>query len=206
MTPRYRPARDVGVIALSIAALSSMASRGDEARTHALPTYDCGFQAIWILLSLEARPTAIPQLEARLPAPSPRGYSMKELRDAAGASGLGLTGIFLRKGSRVPDRPALVFLKRGQHGHFIVIRPVGHTGKLIQVIDSVEAPQVKELADLYASPEWTGLALVPSRPNWAARVAGALALLSGIGLILAFAIPRLRRRCQPAPPQIPLLI
>ena len=63
-------------------------------------------------------------------------------------------------------------MKRTQHGHFLVIRPVGHTGKLVQIVDSLQSPEVIDKSVLLASPEWTGLALVPGRISWTPVLVG----------------------------------
>ncbi len=90
---------------------------------------------------------------------------MADLRDAARAHGLVLTGVTLRRDGAAPDRPALVFMKREGHGHFLIIRPVGHSGRLVQIIDTIGDPSITDAAELYATPQWTGIALVPTRHN-----------------------------------------
>jgi Peptidase C39 family len=154
--------------------------------------YDCGTVALHALLAIEGCATRFDALQARLPAPSPQGYSMALLRDAAGTCGLSLTGVKLVASGRAPDRPALVFTKRGEHGHFLVVRPVGHSGKLIQIIDSTGDPIVMDAIDLYASPQWTGLALVPTRPDWPLRVAVGVLVISGLTFVLLLVANRLR--------------
>lgn len=154
-------------------------------------SYDCGAFALYSLLRIEGRAVHPRDLEARLPPPLPGGLSMKRLRDAASSLGLHLTGVRF-SGSISLDRPALVFTRRGVHGHYLVLRPVGHTGKLVQVIDSADDPSVVDMADLASAPGWTGLALIPSRPNWPA--------LAGWGLLCAgLMIPLTHRiwRCAP---------
>jgi len=133
--------------------------------------YDCGTLALHTLLTIEGRPTPIDALQSRLPSGPQEGHSMAELRDAAGAFGLTLIGVSLPRSDRAPDRPALVLVKWKQHSHFIVIRPVGHSGKLLQIIDTARDPIVVDAADVYAAPEWTGLALIPRRTSWAFPIA-----------------------------------
>lgn len=152
--------------------------------------YNCGFMALSTLSRLEGSPIEPDQLRSHLPAPKPAGYSMKELRDAARACGLGLSGVRLSTGDRSPNRPVLFFLKRRSHGHFVVVRPVGSSGKMVQVIDSAADPEVMDAAVLYASPEWTGLALVPVRPNWPLRIASGL----GLGTVAIVLVRRLMTR------------
>ncbi len=162
----------------------------DEARDAPSASYDCGTLTLYVLLRLEGRGSDLRDIESCLPPPSPRGFSMKELRDAARPLGLSLAGVRL-PGRRRLDRPALVFARRGPHGHYCVVRPVGHTGRLVQVIDALRDPEVLDMSDLAKSPEWTGLALIPSRPNWPARVSWCL-VVAGIA---GFGIWVIRRRC-----------
>jgi hypothetical protein len=143
----------------------------------------CGFRALFILLNIEGRPPTIAALATHLKSTNPRGSSMKELRDTARACGLGLNGVRLKNGNRQPDRPILAFVKRGSHGHYLVVRPVGHTGSRVQVIDSNREPVVMDAAVLYASPEWTGLALISERPNLPARMVGGMVLLLALALV-----------------------
>ncbi|MDE2509310.1 MAG: hypothetical protein KGM43_19080 [Planctomycetota bacterium] len=158
--------------------------------------YDCGTIALYNLHHLERGTADLDAIERALPQLRPGGYSMKELRDASRTLGLALTGVLLNKEERALDRPMLVFLKRSKHGHFLVIRPVGHTGKLIQVIDSIQQLDVIDKSTLLASSEWTGLALVPSRPNWMLRIAGGVA--TGLAVV-GFIATRARRGAQESP-------
>ena len=102
----------------------------------------------------------------------------------------------LARGDRAPDRPAIAFLERDGHGHYAVVRPVGHSGKLVQIIDAAEGdPIVMDATDLYALRQWTGLALVPRRPNWPFRVAAGAAAIACFSLIaILFVRPILSRR------------
>ena len=117
---------------------------------------------------------------------------MAELRDAARSFGLTLTGVKFSQSSRAPDRPALVFLKQDDHGHFLIVRPVGHSGKLIQIIDSVGDPIVVDAVNLYASPQWTGLVLIPVRPHWPLRVAFGMLTISGLAFVVLLGANRYR--------------
>lgn len=65
----------------------------------------------------------------------------------------------------------------------MVVRPVGHTGKLVQVLEANTIPVIVDAKDLFSSPEWTGLALVPSRPNWPARILGGVSAIAAVGLV-----------------------
>jgi Peptidase C39 family len=162
-------------------------------------TYDCGVSALYALLRVEGRPTDLREVVSRLPQPDSVGHSMRDLRDASRACGLRLNGIRLDKNGDAIDRPMLVFLKRGSHGHFVVIRPVGHTGKLVQVIDSVQGSEVMDKSDLIDSRDWTGLALVPARLGWTSAVASGLAVVTGLSIALGLVRRLLTRRAGGRP-------
>jgi hypothetical protein len=125
------------------------------------------------------------------------------LQDAGRRFGVRCVGIVERGGERAPDGPRLAFVKRGEHGHFLALRPVGHTGRLVQVIDAGREPAILDAGRLYASPEWTGLVLAPSRPFPMRGLLGGLAVASSmlIPMILIrnwVGKPRRPRRAVPA--------
>jgi hypothetical protein len=144
-------------------------------------TFDCGTLALYHLFRIEGRPVELAAIGLHLPALPPAGYSMLELRDAAKACGLRLSGVRLKDPAPKLDGPMIAFLKRG---HYVVIRPVGHTGKLVQILNGVERTQVMDKGSLFASSEWTGLVLAPRRSGWGEWVIVPLASLSGLGLLL----------------------
>ncbi len=65
-----------------------------------------------------------------------------------------------------------------------MIRPVGHTGLLIQMLDGDRTPMVLDVEQLFGSPLWTGFALIPRRTNPPMLAAGGVSLVS----IVAFGI------------------
>ena len=154
--------------------------------------YDCGVQSVYILLRLEGHAANLNRIERHLPPPQASGYSMSELREAAGACGLSLAGVRLEKQEQAIDRPMVAYFKREGHGHFMVLRPVGHTGKLVQVIDPGETPDVLDKVDLFSSPEWTGFALVPFRTNWASSSLFSFLLITVLA-IATWVVVRLRK-------------
>lgn len=176
-------------------------ARGDDEAAGIDDVVDCGTLSLGALLTLEGYPVEPDLLLARLRASSPAGPSLEELRDAAATYGLRLRGVHLDKDERAIDRPMIVFFRRTGHGHYQVVRPLGHSGKLVQVIDPNWSPAVVDKAALFSAPEWTGIALIPERrPGWAVRIAwglvggGAVAGLGWVG-------PRLRRRMVRRSPQ-----
>jgi hypothetical protein len=102
------------------------------------------------------------QIEDSLPAPTPAGYSLKDLQVALSRFGVQVHGVQIGTRPADIDRPLLLHLRRGNHGHFVTVRPVGHSGKLVQLLDALRSPIVLDKADLVRSPEWSGLALVQS--------------------------------------------
>lgn len=124
---------------------------------------------------------------------------MKDLRDAARACGLKLIGVHLEKNSDAIDRSMLVFSRRGTHGHFVVIRPVGHTGKLVQVIDSARGSELVDKADLVTSPDWTGLALIPSQRGWPHNFARGFGVVTSLWIALALVYRHRARRADQRP-------
>lgn len=173
------------------ASLSRVSGASEELRPPSeIAQYDCGTIALHSLLVLEGSQTPINQLRVRLSATTHGGLSMADLRDAAWTFGLDLTGVRLPPSGDALDRPAIVFLRGRDHGHFLVVRPVGHSGKLIQVIDSTGGPLVMDAVDLYASEQWTGLALVLSRPNWPLRLAVGAMVVFGSTFLVVLVVSR----------------
>jgi Peptidase C39 family len=157
---------------------------------------DCGVNALFILLRLEGRPVTLDRLVAALPARHPDGYSMAELAAASRSFGLSLEGVRFAKGDPALDRPAIAFLEDSRGGHFAVLRPVGTTGTMVQVIDPPHVPWIADYGRVMTTPSWTGRLLVPG----ASRVRRAIlpALLATVGLIVlgvACQGRRARRKC-----------
>lgn len=146
--------------------------------------HDCGATALAILLRFEGQAATLGQVEAVLPPATPRGHSLAELRDAARALGLRLEGVRLRPAEVLElDRPMIVHLQRGEVGHYVAVRPVGHTGKLVQLLDNVRDPEVMDASLLLSAREWTGLALVPHRRGLGSWLLVGLTGLSGLGVV-----------------------
>lgn len=121
--------------------------------------YDCGSLSLFTLLRLEGHPAELRTIEGRLPPSTADGRSMAALIAASRELGLDLMGIRLTGASR-PDRPVIAYLRSEDHGHFVAMRPVGHTGRLIQVFDGLDPPAVLDFSDYRQSPRWTGLVLI----------------------------------------------
>ena len=193
MTPRSTRLTLLLVTVVAGIAAGRIAGGAGE-RIVADPAIDRGPAALLALGAVEGREIDFNKLAARLPYRR-EGYSMKELRDVARSFGLKLAGEYVGKHAGLIDRPMLAFIKDkdAKIEHFLVVRPVGHTGSLVQLIDSNGPPRVIEKSELVASSQWTGIVLVPARTNWA--VVGGSGLLAGSGLLgLSLLIARRGRR------------
>ena len=147
---------------------------------------DCGVNALFVLLQLEGRPVTLDRLQAALPARHPDGYSMAELAAASQSLGLRLEGVKFGGGDKPLEHPSIVFLQDGKAGHFAVLRPVGSTGKMVQVIDPPSAPWIGDYARVLSTKPWTGRILTPrnNTRRWGTVVAATagVALLTLAGL------------------------
>ncbi len=179
----------VCVLAALFAIPANGSADGEQSGTE---TGDCGTVSLRHLLNLEGRPAALNQLTAVLGIPGADGFSFRELREAARRFGLMLDAVVLPKQRSAIKRPAILFIKREREGHFLVVRPVGHTGHLVQVLDGERLPFVIDADQLFASPSWTGLALIPHRRNYLFLTAVSLSS----SCFVAFAVLRRIRRVQ----------
>lgn len=184
---RHRPAWIVGLGMLASVGLA--ADEGAETRD-AHP--DCGPIALATLLHLEDVPVRVEELAGRMGSDG-IGHSLAQLRDEASRLGVPLTGVRLSGDPRDLDRPALIHLNRGQHGHFLVVRPVGHSGTLVQVFDAQGSPVVIDGDALYRSREWTGMALIPARGVGSRRLV-AVWIATGAGVCIWLGRRRSRHR------------
>ena len=153
---------------------------------------DCGVNALFVLLRLEGRPVPYDRLESTLPPRNPDGYSMAEVSAAARSLGLPLDGVKFVKGDKPLDRPAIAFFQNARGGHFAVLRPVGTTGTMVQVIDRPHVPAIMDYDRILGSKGWTGRILLPS-PPWYRRRATLPAVAGVCLLFLALAFTRWRR-------------
>lgn len=143
----------------------------------------CGDKALYHLLRLEGRPVTLQGILSAMPGEGTR-YSMRDLRDGGFRLGIKLHGVRIISRHQLSRRPAIVFFDRKPHGHFVVMRTVGHTDTLVQIIDGEQADEIVDYASLVQNPEWTGVALIPDSPpfwRWGAvGLAGSLFIGSWI--------------------------
>jgi hypothetical protein len=142
----------------------------DQSGADRLSAVNCGSLSLLVMLRLEGRSVEPTIALSSLPTAQPEGFSLLELQDASRALGLELAAVQLPKDTCI-DRPILMFLSRENHGHYVVVRPVGHTGTLVQVIDPITQSTVIDVKSLFASSQWTGIGLAPYRASWTRRFA-----------------------------------
>lgn len=159
---------------------------------------DCGAYCLYLMARLEGRAIDVPKLERALPARHPAGSSMLELQRSARALGMRFRGIRFGKNDAPLDRPAIAFLNASGEGHYVVLRPVGFTGTMVQVMNPPLVPRVIDYKNLFNTPSWTGRLLVPETAfeYWAPRLGGGVALvvLLATALVSPFRLPRHLRR------------
>lgn len=165
----------------------------------------CGPIALYLLLKAEGYDVSLSKLEFDTRDALSSGRSMLGLQKAAEAAGVGLGGVLLDKQDKAIDRPMVLFFKQGESGHFLFARPVGHTGKLVQVIEPLETPRVMDKAELLKSPGWTGLALVARQRVWYAWI-GRCLLGMALIILLARALRWLRTNRSSRSPQSTSLV
>jgi hypothetical protein len=148
----------------------------------------CGEAALYNLLRIEGHDVPYFKIALRLPSGDARGHSMAQLRDAARDLGIELVGVRISRFESPPTNPLLMLQRRSGHGHYVVVRRVGHSGKLLQVIDSSSPPTILDAVDFGASADWTGMALAERRPRRPplGLVIGAVGALLILGSISIF--------------------
>jgi hypothetical protein len=104
-----------------------------------------------------------------------------------------LTGIRILPKTEVIDRPLLVLLRSDSRGHFVLVRPVGASRRMVQVVDSNREPFITDSARLFAAGDWTGLALAPDRTS-PQRFAIGLVLFVASFFFLACSVSPVRSR------------
>ena len=164
--PVFRSSRR-GLYAALAAMLFAGADNGDrgsispKGNRSGAPVLSCGTLSLTTLLRLETGAGTPEQVATHLPETSE--HSLADLRNAAREFGVPLRGVRIRLDDWPLDRPALVKFNREESGHFVVVRSVGHNGRLMQIIDPTHGVSVQDADQVFRSRAWTGLALVPAR-------------------------------------------
>jgi hypothetical protein len=143
--------------------------------------HNCGTLSLYLLLKLEQRNVSLDAVQRQLGAPGSQGHSLKALQDAASAFGLDLDGVQLHRTDDFQYGPILSYSNKPPHGHYVLVRAVGTSGKLVQVLDGFRAPEVIDYIDLIGRSDWTGMALVPRRRTLTGHVSW---ILMGLGSVV----------------------
>ena len=122
---------------------------------------DCGAKSLVLLLSLLGHKISIQDVLATLPPNRAQGVSLSDLQASARALGLRLRGVNLDARNIPLTKPAIAFVKLQDSGHFVVLRPVGVTGKIVHDIDPPSAPFIMDYDRLLGGAAWTGRVLIP---------------------------------------------
>ena len=154
---------------------------------------DCGLNALYLLCRLENRDVSLSQLIQSLPSPKSVGYSMEELADAAKSRGLVLEGRHWDHINKVISRPVIAYLSGSPTGHFVVLCPVGTTGKMVQIIDPPHAPRIVDISRLASGRNWTGRILVRrDNRSYVIAICIALGVVAGVYALRRLALSRSR--------------
>ena len=181
---------NAGLLVLAGFATFVNSDPADDAPTDS-STLDCGTIALYGYLRSEGVTLSLADLTARLPVPRKSGHSLLELLQVARDLGVNARGVRWTDVGPRPDRPFLAYLRSERHGHFFVVRPVGHTGTLVQILDPNQPPDVIDSVAMTSDPRWTGIGLYvqPRLVPWSSMAFGAV----GVGAIVAAVIEGRRR-------------
>jgi ABC-type bacteriocin/lantibiotic exporter with double-glycine peptidase domain len=142
---------------------------------------DCGAIALYECLALHGMKADLEVIARELPVTGGRGRAMYDLMRVGRRLGLPLEGSRVDSVLEFPDTACVIYLKLPAGGHYVVGRPVGFTGKLIQILDGYQEPAVVAKQELIRSIGWTGLTLrAKSRWTLGKSVVQALCLACGL--------------------------
>lgn len=157
----------LAIILLALAAQDNQPFIDDPPKSDEAPRHmTCGVVAIYNLLRVEGLPADIRQVVSFLPPEAASGDSLYDLRAAARKLGLRVEGISLADPAMAARFPLIAHLKSGVHGHFVVIRPVGHSGELIQIMDGLGPPMVVDAKSFARETGWTDIGIARVRGAW----------------------------------------
>ena len=180
---------NVGAAIIAAVMIAALASADDLATEYVPP--DCGPTALYLLLHFFGNPADLSTVESALPSSN---HSMAEIQRAAASRGVALEGREHGPDRPPPDRVSIAYMKTNGVGHYIVLRPVGVLGTMVQVIDPPRPPRVMDYDRLVSNPSWTGRLLVPLTMAERLRTP-LLALLSlTLAIVLILRLRRFRRR------------
>ncbi|MDX2036967.1 MAG: cysteine peptidase family C39 domain-containing protein [Isosphaeraceae bacterium] len=171
--------------------LLAQGGRADVPRaTEGTKSLPCGLSSLYFLGKFYGKEISLDDLRAHLRTDSDGNCSFRDMIEAGRRTGLELVAYRLRPTDPI-DRPMIVALEHGHGGHFVAVHPVGHTGKLVQVLDYPEDPSLLDESVFRSSHRWTGIVLVPKSPR--VLIAYAVILLGVLLCAAAWYFGHLRR-------------
>lgn len=127
----------------------------------------CGATALFLLLQDAGTDVRLVDIEAMLPAPD-GSAGIQEIAAAATRLGKPLIPRRMTSAGGRCDVPFIILLEPlGGDRHFVVVKPLSNTTS-VQILDGQTYPRVVSWSELFASPVWKGVALVPLpyHPSW----------------------------------------
>jgi ABC-type bacteriocin/lantibiotic exporter with double-glycine peptidase domain len=156
---------------------------------------DCGLKALYNLMHLSDLEVDYVSIADALPPLHRDGYAIGELRDAASRLGMRTAAYRLRLADLPRDRPSLARLHvpLRDAGHFVVFRPVGTSGRLVQMLSPPYVPRILDLVEITprGNPELqvlvpvslTESAVLWSREHSVVLTILVIAIVAGVGRI-----------------------
>jgi ABC-type bacteriocin/lantibiotic exporter with double-glycine peptidase domain len=168
-------------------------NRSELPRDNSTGGLECGLDALILYSRLIGYPQDRALVRSSLgPVVPGRGYSMLQLQEAGRGLGIPLRGVRLNPEASNLQTPIIILCRLGEHFHYRVLRPIGHSGRVVQILDpSYETPFVLDYETVRRSAEWTGYALIPSShsASWVITII----TITIISLILVYIFGKLRK-------------
>jgi len=155
------------------------------------PEPSCGAMCILVLARLQESTVDLPAIQAELGPPSFAGHSIKQMASALEALGMPCSAVSVLPSDWPIQGMGIFHTQNGERGHYVVVRPVGHSGQLAQVLDPTGSVLVEDYEALAQAPGWTGSCLLIHSPRTKHGLTAVTTVATACGFL---AIRRLARR------------
>ncbi len=171
-------------LVLCLGNVSTPGGAGVPPQSAQLAEDSCGPVSLYLFLRLNGLKVSYDDVVAGFGSHHKIGATLADMKQAAGNCGLAVECVRVRA---LPDvrRSIIAYLNPGDRtnaGHYIVVRPIGETGTMVQVISPPSMPRARDRSDLCADPAWTGIVIVPA--NRTSRVPSVLVGVIAVGGVL----------------------